>query len=146
MFDMGIYPIAMAWLFLKQDPDKQNVWHHAANNGVEDDVSIQYTYDKNSATAHLCTSFRCKLPNYLTLIGDKGIISIADYWAARETKLYVHDQCIDRCTEQRPYQGFNHQIDYVSQELLAGKIQPERVSWDDSRAFQRHMAAIKTKF
>ncbi|MCS5593491.1 MAG: hypothetical protein NZ730_02845 [Porticoccaceae bacterium] len=38
---------------------------------------------------------------------------------------------------QRPQQGFNHQIEQVSCGLLAGKLQPEVVSWDDSRAFQR---------
>jgi hypothetical protein len=34
----------------------------------------------------------------------------------------------------------------VSQELLAGKLQPECVSWDDSRAFQRHIATIKENY
>lgn len=146
LFDMGIYPIAMAWLFLKQDPDSQNVWHHNAENGVEDDIAVFNSYNKNTATAQLSASFRCKLPNYLTLIGDKGLISISDYWGAREAKLYEQEQCIDTYTESRSCQGFNHQIEYVSQELLAGKLQPEWVSWDDSRAFQRHIAAIKENY
>ena len=145
LFEMGIYPIAMAWLFLKQNPDSQHVWHHTAENGVEDDVAVLNSYNKNTATAQLSTSFRCKLPNYLTLIGDKGLISISDYWGAREAKLYQQEQCIDRFSEPRSHHGFNHQIEYVSQELLAGKLQPNGVNWDDSRAFQRHMAAIKNK-
>lgn len=145
LFDMGIYPIAMAWLFLRQDPESQAVWCHHADNGVEDDVAILNTYDNGATTAQLSTSFRCKLPNYLTLIGDRGSISISDYWGAREARLYEHDQCIDRYSEERPYHGFNHQIEYVSQELIAGKLEPERVSWNDSRAFQRHIAAIKEK-
>ena len=45
LLDMGIYPIAMAWMFLQQDPDSQTVWHHKADNGVEDDVVIK---DRNS--------------------------------------------------------------------------------------------------
>jgi predicted dehydrogenase len=146
LFDMGIYPIAMAWLFLKQDPDSQTVWHQSAENGVEDDVAVLNIYDKSTATAQLSTSFRYKLPNFLTLIGDQGIISISDYWGAREAKLYEQQRCIDSFSESRACQGFNHQIEHVSQELLAGKLKPTGVSWDDSRAFQRHMAAIKANF
>jgi predicted dehydrogenase len=143
LLEMGIYPIAMAWLFLKQDPDSQSVWHHSADNGVEDDVVVLNGYNKNMATAQLSTSFRCKLPNVLTLIGDQGLITISDYWGAREAKLYQQEECIDHYSEVRGHQGFNYQIDGMSQDLLAGKLQPEQVSWDDSRAFQRHIAKIK---
>ena len=80
LLDMGIYPIAMAWLFLRQDPDSQSVWHHKADNGGDDDVVILNRYGDDRATAQLCSSFRCKLNNYLSLIGDKGSITIADYW------------------------------------------------------------------
>jgi predicted dehydrogenase len=150
LLDMGIYPIAMAWLFLQRDPDTQTVWHHKADNGVEDDVVILNTYgdsqNNGGATAQLTTSFRSKLNNYLTLIGDQGTLTIADYWAAREVKLYQGAECIDRFAVERPQQGFNHQIEQVSCDLLAGKLQSEVVSWDHSRAFQRQMAAIKKQF
>ena len=150
LLDIGIYPIAMAWLFLQRDPDTQTVWHHKADNGVEDDVVILNTYsdsqNNSDATAQLTTSFRSKLNNYLTLIGDRGTLTIADYWAAREVKLYQGPDCIDRFAVQRHQQGFNHQIEQVSCDLLAGKLQSDIVSWDHSRAFQRQMAAIKQQF
>jgi predicted dehydrogenase len=146
LLDIGIYPIAMAWLFLQQDPDDQTVWHHRADNGVEDDVVILNTYAGSDATAQLTTSFRSKLNNYLTLIGDQGTLTIADYWAAREVKLYRGPDCIDRFAVERPQCGFNHQIEQVSCDLLAGRLQSEIVSWNDSRAFQRQIAAIKQQF
>ncbi len=145
LLEMGIYPIAMAWLFLQQDPSAQTVWHHLADNGVEDDVIILNTYGEDSnATAQMATSFRCKLNNYLTLIGDQATLTISDYWGAREVKLYEGNECIDCFSEVRDHQGFNYQIEQVSQELLAGQLQPSVVSWEDSRAFARHIAAIKT--
>ncbi len=146
LLEMGIYPVAMAWLFLGQDPTTQTVWHHKADNGVEDDVVILNTYGSSNATAQLTTSFRSKLNNYLTLIGDKGTLTIADYWAAREVRLYNGNECIDRFKEDRLQQGFNHQIEQVSCEILSGNLQPKVVSWDDSRAFQRQIAEIKRRF
>lgn len=146
LLDMGIYPIAMAWLFFRQDPDSQSVWHHKADNGVDDDVVILNRYGDDGATAQLCSSFRCKLNNYLSLIGDKGSITIADYWAAREARLYHGAECVDRFSESRTQQGFNHQIEQVSCDLLAGKLQSDIVRWDDSRAFQRQMAKIRLSF
>jgi hypothetical protein len=61
-------------------------------------------------------------------------------------KLYEGSDCVDRFSERRFQQGFNHQIEQVSCDLLAGKLQSEVVSWDDSRAFQRQMAEIKSQF
>jgi len=53
---------------------------------------------------------------------------------------------IDSFVENRPQQGFNHQIEQVSCDIAAGKIESDTVSWDDSRAFQQQMAAIKNHF
>ena len=143
LLEMGIYPIAMAWLFLQQDPDKQSVWSHIAENGVEDDVVILNTYHNQSATAQLATSFRCKLPNYLYLIGDQGYIAIPDYWAATHAKLYKVDTCIEDFSVPRPCSGFSYQIEQVSREILSGQLQPQKVTWAASRAFQRQIEAIK---
>jgi predicted dehydrogenase len=143
LLEMGIYPIAMAWLFLGQDPDQQSVLFHAADNGVEDDVVILNQYHKQSASAQLATSFRCKLPNYLYLIGDEGYIAIPDYWAAKEAKLYKLETCVDHFSAPRPCSGFSYQIDHVSHEILTGQLQPQKVTWTASRAFQRQIAAIK---
>lgn len=144
LLEMGIYPIAMAWMFLKSHPRHQTVWHHKAENGVEDDVVILNDY--GHSTAQLTTSFRSKLNNYLTLIGDQGTIRVSDYWAAREAILFRGHEIVDSVVENRPQQGFNHQIEQVSCDIAAGKIESDVVSWDDSRAFQRQMAAIKKQF
>ena len=146
LLEMGIYPIAMAWLFLKQDPIDQKVWHHSADNGVEDDVVILNTYAGNNVTAQLSTSFRGTLTNCLTLVGDRGTISISNYWEARDVLLYRDGHCVDGWSENRPHRGFNYQIERVSSEILAGKLQPEVVTWDDSRAFQRHIMAVRERF
>lgn len=146
LLEIGIYPIAMAWLFISKEPNQQMCWSNLADNGVEDDVVVINRYDSDSATAQLSASYRCKLPNRLELIGDKGSISIPDYWGAREAKLYDHNSCVETFTEDREFFGFNHQIETVSRELLAGKRQPQVVTWQDSRAFQRQMANIKTTF
>ena len=146
LLEVGIYPVAMAWLFFKQDAEQLTVWNHNADNGVEDDVVIINRYKDSDTTAQLTTSYRGQLNNYLTLIGDRGTIMVPNFWMAREAKLYKGPDCVDHYSDTRTQQGFNYQIKQVSHELLAGKLQPEIVTWQDSRAFQRQMATIKTKF
>ena len=146
LLELGIYPIAMAWLFLPNDPDEQTVWRHLADNGVEDDVVLLNGYDSESATAQLSASYRCKLPNYLELIGDEGSISIPDYWGAKEAKLFKQAQCVEIFEDERSFFGFKYQIDVMSQDLLDGKLQSEVVSWEDSRAFQLQLDKIKATF
>ncbi len=44
LLEMGIYPIALAWLFLEQDPTSVQVVARHAPNGVEDDVAMLFEY------------------------------------------------------------------------------------------------------
>ena len=44
LLELGIYPVALAWLFLGQNPVDIQVAAHKAPNGVEDDLSILFKH------------------------------------------------------------------------------------------------------
>ena len=83
LLDMGIYPIAIARLFIDQDPKDVHVLSRHAPNGVDDDVSMQFDYGERIAT--LATSFRCKLPNTAHVIGTEGYIDIPHFWSCTKS-------------------------------------------------------------
>jgi hypothetical protein len=68
---MGVYPIALAFLFLQRDPDSIQVIARKAPNGVEDDLQMLFDYGDNETgfSATLATSFRSKLQNWAYIIG-----------------------------------------------------------------------------
>lgn len=140
LLDMGIYNVAMAWLFLGQDPKKAEVLGRQASTGVFDDVTTLFEYE--SAAANLTTSFRCKLNNWAYIIGEEGYIAIPDFWRARECDLYKVEECVDHFKDDRKGFGFNYEIDAVSKDILAGKKESDVVPHATSKKLQQHMQMI----
>ncbi|MBB6093500.1 putative dehydrogenase [Povalibacter uvarum] len=149
LLEMGIYPIAFAWLFLKQDPASIQVVARHAPNGVEDDVSMLFDYADCTATpctATLGTSFRAKLRNWAYIIGDEGYIAIPDFWRARECMLYRLDERIDHFDDGRRTLGFEYEARAVGADLMQGKRESEIVPWEASLRFQDHIERIRARF
>ncbi len=144
LLDMGIYPIAMAWYFTNQDPKNIDVFARPASTGVDLDVTMLFRYE--DLLANLATSFDSKLPNVCYLIGDEGTISIPDFWKAKSCFLHVGDELKDEYMDGRNAEGFNYEIQTVSQEILDGLRQSEVMPLSNSEAFQRHMDAVRKKF
>ncbi len=145
LLDMGIYPIALAWLFLKKDPDNISVISKKAPTGVDDDVTMLFDYV--DVTATLTTSFRCKLPNCAYIIGDKGYIRIPDFWQAKECFLYNNvDKCVEHYVDDRKSIGLNFEIDTVNSDLLNYKKESEVMPLSYSLKLQEHMGLVMKKF
>ena len=142
LLEMGIYPIAMAWYFLQRDPITMKVLAGKAPNGVEDDVSMLFDYGDMTAT--LGTSFRCKLQNWCYVIGDEGYIAIPDFWRANECFLYQLDTQVEHFDDQRKGQGFEFEIEAVSNDILSGQKQSIVMPLDNSLRFQQHIDRIRT--
>lgn len=141
--DMGIYPIAIAYLFTRSHPLSIDVVARNAPNGVEDDVIALFNYADYAAT--LSSSFRCKLPNQTHVIGDKGHIVIPNFWCARECHLYRADEKVDSFVDNRRSHGYDYETTAVGNDLLAGRRESQTVPLAVSRIFQEHIEAIKAR-
>lgn len=141
VLEMGIYPIALALLFLGQNPSRMHVAGRKAANGVEDDVAMVFEYPDAMAT--LATSFRCKLQNWAYIIGEDGYIAVPDFWRASECHLYRLDELVDSYFDDRRTFGFDYEIDAVGRDLLEGRLQSEVVPWSVSIRLQELMQRVR---
>ena len=148
LLEMGIYPVALAWLFMQLEPENIHAVAHKAPNGVEDDVTIVFEYggQADGAVATLGTSFRSKLQNSAYIIGEEGYISIPDFWRAGECSLYHLDTRIDHFLDDRSSLGFNYETVAANDDILAGRQQNSIMPWASSLRFQEHMSRIKALF
>ncbi len=144
MLDMGIYPIAIAWYFLRAHPDRVEVVARKAPNGVEDEVVMLFNY--GSAVATLSTSFRCTLPNLAFIVGEDGYVALPDFWRANECLLYDHRGLIDRYHDERHSLGLNFETTSVNNDLLHGRSESEIMPLETSLTFQEHIARIRDGF
>lgn len=144
LLEMGVYPVAIADLFLQATPRDISVIAHFAPNGVEDDVAMLMRYDDSTAT--LATSFRCRLPNSACIVGDDGYIVIPDFFRARECALYRLDERLEHFEDRRESTGFDYEIEAASADILAGRLESATVPTAASLRFQECMAAVKARF
>ena len=144
LLDMGIYPIAIARLFIEGAPEDVQVISRHAPNGVDDDVSMLFDY--GDRVARLATSFRCKLPNTACIVGTEGYIEIPHFWAARECRLVVMHDVVDAFEDGRRGSGFEFQIEAASADILAGRKQSGIVPRAASLGFQEDMDRVKARF
>ena len=141
VLEMGVYPVAIARLFIGRGPDSIDVVGRRAPNGVEDDVSAIFDYGDCMAT--LGTSFRCKLRNWTYIIGTDGYIAIPDFWRAQRCALYKLDTMIDSFEDARHTLGFDYEIGAVSQDILEGRKESKVIPLATSLALQEDMKAIR---
>ena len=142
LLEMGIYPIALASLFLGRKPRSLQVVARHAPNGVEDDVSMLFDY--GDCTATLGTSFRAKLQNWACIIGDEGYIAIPDFWRARECMLYRLDERIDHFDDGRSTLGFNYEAQAVGADILRENTESDIVPWSASLEFQELIDRVRS--
>ncbi|MFT5640695.1 MAG: putative dehydrogenase [Cyclobacteriaceae bacterium] len=144
LWDMGIYNIAMAQLFL--GASFENLWVDSslASSGVDNDVVTHYRV--GNAQAHLHTSFKCKLPNKTIIIGEKGYIEIPNFWRASECSFYAEEKLVEIFKDHREGNGFEFEIDKVSEEIMKGELTSNIVSPKASLHFQSLMDEIRATF
>jgi len=148
LLEMGVYPVALAWLFMQRDPVDIQVVAHKAPNGVEDDVAMLFDYGDGSegAVATLGTSFRSKLRNWAYIIGEEGYIAIPDFWRASECSLYHLDSRIDHFEDDRESLGFNYETIAANEDIQAGRQQNATMPWSSTIRFQEHMECVRELF
>ena len=144
LLDMGIYPIAIARLFIDADPNSVQVVSRHAPNGVDDDVVMTFNYV--DCVASLATSFRCKLPNTACIVGTEGYIEIPHFWSARECRLVVMHDVVDTFDDGRQGSGFEFQIASASEDILEGRTESAIVPHAASLALQEDMDRVKEQF
>ena len=144
LLDVGIYPVALLWFFLRRAPDTIHVASRHAPNGVDDDLTAVFDYTDCIGT--IACSFRAKMPNVAFVIGEEGYLAIPDFWRARECRLYVNDECIEVFKDDRESIGLCFETQAVVDDLRAGRTQSEIVTLNDSLNFQQTMQHIRAQF
>jgi predicted dehydrogenase len=148
LLEMGIYPVALAWLFMQKDPVEMQAVAHKAPNGVEDDLVMVFDYgeDSEGAVATLGTSFRSKLQNWAYIIGEEAYIAIPDFWHASQCSLFELDTCVDHFDDGRTSLGFNYETIASNEDILSGHQQNSIMPWETTMRLQQHMAGVRALF
>ncbi len=131
LLDVGIYPIALSNLFLKEEPiDIKAAAYINKESKVDEHDSIILKY-KNGAIAQLTCSIQAELDDDLFIYGTEGAIHIPDFWKASKVILNNKDGK-EYFEDKRNSLGYNYEIDEVNKCISSNKTESEIVTFKDS--------------
>lgn len=131
LLDLGVYPAALAWLFLGR-PDGVEATATMAPTGVDQAASLWWTYT-DGRSAQLTCSAVSEAGSTTTLIGTKGWIELASP-SFRPESLTVCDASGSRTLDLPPVGGNGYALEVAEVErcLAAGLTESPAIPLDAS--------------
>ncbi len=131
LYDTGVYPIEFAMGILGEMPNRVTGAAHFAPSGVDDFVSMSFTFPGGAVAALQCGT-NCELPPNAYIHGTKGVIAVYDFLRAHSCErfdLSGHSQEV-HLTEFDD--GFIFQIRHVAELVAQGAIESPLIPWQDT--------------
>ena len=142
LYDLGVYPIALATLFAKAKPAKIVSSAILAETGVDERTGIILHYAQ--ITASLYTSMINIMNNKAFIYGDKGYIEIPEFFKASSAILYDdHHNQVEKYTDDRTTKGYNYEIQHATDCIAAGNIESPVVTHASSMIVQEVMTEVR---
>lgn len=144
LFDMGIYPLALAQYFNSGPLDEVVVKTQFAPHQVENDVTLLAS--SNGVTLSLATSFQCRLQNAALIIGEQGYIKIPNFWRAKSCSLYQLDEKIAEFKDNSPGSGLHFEATAVGVAINDKQLEHPDMPHSVSLLLQQQLETIRANF
>jgi len=153
--DLGIYPFHVAFCVFGYKNIKDIVVRgHLNKEGCDTSVSVIVRYEPTSKggvprTANLTYSGHLELPNYVTISGTKGTITLTNpFWHTRKLLIpndgqieYKFPDTVECHYGNGP--GFTYQVQEVKRCIDKGLLESERWSHEESLAIHRVLDEVR---
>ena len=122
LLDIGIYPIAMAYAIMGEEPVEVHSTATLGQTGVDEQSSCLFRYT-NGAHALLTSSFLTHGPKEAIINGTQGSLRVPLFWRGSEIQLHRHE--IEPESHPFPFaaSGLQHQAQAVMADLRAGRTE-----------------------
>ena len=142
LLDLGVYPVALATLFMDKKPDSITSSGVLTETGVDANVAMVLQYE--STTATLFTSIETRMTNKLRLFGETGYIEVPDFWRAYACRLFDKDyELIETFEDGRTSHGFIYQMQHATDKILNNETESNIVTHKRSNEIQEIMTEVR---
>jgi predicted dehydrogenase len=127
VFDMGIYPIALAHFFLGE-PASVIAHGNVLSNGVETDAQVLFTY-QNGAQASLTMSGVATLPSTASVSGTRAMVTVEHPFLVpsgvqlSSKDLYYEAEVWRDTSAIQGHNGLSYQATYVAKYVADGRVE-----------------------
>jgi predicted dehydrogenase len=136
LLDLGVYVVSFAQWVLGT-PSRVVCTGTRGRSGVEEEATLLLGFDFGSS-ATLTTALHSPMPGQARVFGSKGWIDVLPRFH-HPTTVVLHRDGTDALTVTRPPTGggYSHELDEVTQCVLAGRTESAVMPLDDTLTVQR---------
>lgn len=146
LLDLGIYPISIAQMAIKEPPVQISAAAHLGATGVDESTGITLRYG-NGQLAVLNATARATTANDAWIFGSKGSIHIPDFWCAESAILNTSQDRrqieIERFEQPHRVNGYEGEIDEVHKCLDQGILESPTLPWSESLSIMAIMDQVR---
>ncbi len=141
LLDMGVYNVSMSQYVMDSDPEHIVCDGLVGSTGVDERVSAILNY--GDAVSQFTCNFQAFTKNNFVIYGKLGHIEVEPYfWDTTKAKLVTNTGYQEDFEEPFLANGFEYQIMHAMQRILAGKLESDVITWNDTMGTQKVMDEI----
>ena len=145
LLDVGIYPIAFAFMVFGKKPNRITGLADMASTGVDAAMGCTLGFE-GGGLALLYSAMNAETPQVAEIIGQKGRIVIPQFWSPREAHLYIGGELIESFKGDHEGEGYQFEIAAVQEDIRNGRLENELMPLDESIAIAEVMDELRRQW
>ena len=145
LLDVGIYPIAFAFMVFGKKPNRITGLADMASTGVDAAMGCTLGFE-GGGLALLYSAMNAETPQVAEIIGQKGRIVIPQFWSPREAHLYIGGELIESFKGDHEGEGYQFEIAAVQEDIRNGRLENELMPLHESIAIAEVMDELRRQW
>ena len=145
LLDIGIYPLALAYMLFEGEPTSVQSTLHRYHTGVDETSAYLFTYP-NGAIASLTSSFAGQGSMEAVLTGTRGTIRVPYFWKAQEATVILPEEEPRHHRFPYPATGLQCQAAAMMEDLRAGKLENALMPHAETLRIARMMDRLRAEW
>lgn len=143
LLDVGIYPIALAYMVFGEEPVEVHASAHLGETGVDYQSAYLFRY-AGGQLATLSSGFEAHGPKEAVISGTKGHIRIPLFWRGNEAVITLHGEAPQQYVFPYDSSGLQFQAEQMMADLDAGMRESNIMPHRDTLAIHQMMDRIRS--
>jgi dihydrodiol dehydrogenase / D-xylose 1-dehydrogenase (NADP) len=145
LLDVGIYPIAFAFMVFGKKPNRITGLADMTSTGVDASMACTLGFE-GGGIASLYSATNAETPQVAYIMGDKGRIEIPSFWCPKEANLYIGNKLVESFRSDHEGEGYQFEVMAVQEDIRAGRLENQLMPLDESIAIAEIMDTLRKQW
>lgn len=144
LLDIGVYPIALAYMAFGAPPTKAEGIAHFYGTGADRQTAILLGYEKGQMALMACT-FDTPMNDEAWIYGTEGQVHIPTFWHATEASLIKNGKTVQKVSAPFMANGYEYEALEAMKCIKAGRKESPLIPLEETYQIVKTMDEIRAK-